>query len=152
MEDFKAASVDDSSFRLDSRVQSFRLYPPVRWRDVPLNLLLLVLVLLVLTGFNFAASKLLGFLDRDVLLVLIGICAGFQLAIWFVRFRNHSRSGRGQGTTPAGAYLVSDRVRALAADPSRKIEAIRLLQEDSGLGLAEAKAAIEELIRSAVKK
>ncbi len=152
MEGFNSDSTEDRSFLLDNRVKSFRLYPPVGWKDLPLNLLLFVLVLLLLTGFNFAASKLLGFLSRDALLVLICICAGLQLAIWFVRFKKHSRSGRGQGTTPAGSYSVSDRVRTVAADPSRKIEAIRLFQEESGLGLAEAKEAVEELIRSSSKR
>ena len=74
--------MDDRSFHLDNQVKSFRLYPPIRWKDVPLNLLLLALVVLLLTGFNFAASKLLNFLNRDALLVLIGLCVGFQLAVW----------------------------------------------------------------------
>jgi hypothetical protein len=92
MESIQSDSANDRSFQLDNRVKSFRLYPPIRWKDLPLNLLLLVLVLLLLTGFNFAASKLLGFLNREALLVLIGLCVGFQLAIWILRYRNHFRS------------------------------------------------------------
>jgi len=152
MESIQSDSVNDRSFQLDNRVKSFRLYPPIRWKDLPLNFLLLVLVLLLLTGFNFAASKLLGFLNREVLLVLIGLCVGFQLAIWILRYRNHFRSRHVQESKQAGARLVSDRVQAVAADPSRKIEAIRLFQEESGLGLAEAKEAVEELIRSSSKR
>jgi ribosomal protein L7/L12 len=37
----------------------------------------------------------------------------------------------------------SDRVRQLAADPSKKISAIKALREETGMGLKEAKDAIE---------
>jgi ribosomal protein L7/L12 len=43
---------------------------------------------------------------------------------------------------------VSDRVKELAADPARKIEAIKLLREETGAGLAEAKDAVEAYQRS----
>jgi ribosomal protein L7/L12 len=38
---------------------------------------------------------------------------------------------------------MSDRVKELATDPSRKIEAIKLYREETGAGLAEAKEAVE---------
>jgi hypothetical protein len=38
---------------------------------------------------------------------------------------------------------LSDRVRGLADDPARKIEAIKAYREETGAGLAEAKAAVE---------
>ena len=44
---------------------------------------------------------------------------------------------------PGGPVPLSERVKEAARDPARKIEAIRLLREESGLGLAEAKAAVE---------
>jgi ribosomal protein L7/L12 len=44
---------------------------------------------------------------------------------------------------PAEPVPLSDRVKEAARDPARKIEAIRLLREETGLGLAEAKAAVE---------
>jgi ribosomal protein L7/L12 len=43
-----------------------------------------------------------------------------------------------QGTLP-----LSDRVKELAADPGRKIEAIKAYREETGAGLAEAKKAVE---------
>ena len=43
---------------------------------------------------------------------------------------------------------VSDRVKELARDPSRKIEAIKVYREETGVGLREAKAAVEDFIRS----
>jgi Ribosomal protein L7/L12 C-terminal domain len=146
MESFSSGSTDDRSFRLDSRTKSFRLYPPVRWKDVPLGLLLLVLVVVLLTGINFAASKLLGFLNRETLLVIIGVCVGFQLAIWILRYRSQRASAQRVESRNAGLGPVSDRVRVLASDPNRKIEAIKALQEETGLGLAEAKAAVEAIM------
>lgn len=41
----------------------------------------------------------------------------------------------------------SDDVKALAADPKKKIEAIRAYRQQSGAGLREAKEAIERLSR-----
>jgi hypothetical protein len=38
---------------------------------------------------------------------------------------------------------LSDRVRQLADDPARKIEAIKVYREETGASLAEAKAAVE---------
>ena len=45
--------------------------------------------------------------------------------------------------TPGG---LSEEVKALADDPARKIEAIKLLREQTGLGLKEAKDAVEAYI------
>lgn len=45
-------------------------------------------------------------------------------------------------------YSPSDRVKQLAADPKRKLEAIKAYREESGLGLREAKRIVEELIES----
>ena len=41
----------------------------------------------------------------------------------------------------------SDDVKALAADPKKKIEAIRAYRQQSGAGLREAKEAVERLSR-----
>ena len=43
---------------------------------------------------------------------------------------------------------LSDRVKELAADPARKIAAIKVLREETGAGLAEAKSAVEAYQRS----
>ncbi|HEV2947777.1 MAG TPA: ribosomal protein L7/L12 [Gemmataceae bacterium] len=43
---------------------------------------------------------------------------------------------------------LSDRVKQLAADPKRKIEAIKAYREETGVGLAEAKEAIEAFTSS----
>ena len=52
------------------------------------------------------------------------------------------------GLTSPPLYSPSDRVKQLAADPKRKIEAIKAFREESGLGLSEAKRIIEEHIAS----
>jgi ribosomal protein L7/L12 len=43
---------------------------------------------------------------------------------------------------------LSDRVKQMAADPNRKIEAIKAYREETGAGLAEAKEAIEAFTNS----
>lgn len=43
---------------------------------------------------------------------------------------------------------MSDEVKRLARDPPAKIAALKLHREETGLGLAEAKADVEEFIKS----
>jgi ribosomal protein L7/L12 len=47
---------------------------------------------------------------------------------------------------PPLAHEPSERVKQIAANPRKKIEAIRAFREETGLGLKEAKAIIEEVI------
>jgi exopolyphosphatase/pppGpp-phosphohydrolase len=44
--------------------------------------------------------------------------------------------------------VLSDRVKEMARDPSRKIEAIKVYREETGAGLAEAKEIVEAFIQS----
>jgi hypothetical protein len=44
--------------------------------------------------------------------------------------------------------VLSDRVKELARDPNRKIEAIKAYRDETGAGLAEAKGTIEAFIDS----
>jgi ribosomal protein L7/L12 len=53
---------------------------------------------------------------------------------------------RHSGIDAAEGSPLSDRVKALADDPARKIEAIKVYREETGAGLAEAKAAVEAYI------
>ena len=46
------------------------------------------------------------------------------------------------------SFGLSERVRELARDPSRKIEAIKVYREETGAGLKDAKDAVEALIDS----
>ena len=52
------------------------------------------------------------------------------------------------GVDPRQGPLLSDRVKQLAMDPGRKIEAIKVYREETGAGLAEAKEAIEAFARN----
>ena len=55
---------------------------------------------------------------------------------------------RHHGVDPTQGLPLSDRVKQLAADPGRKIEAIKVYCEETGAGLAEAKEAIESFTNS----
>ena len=46
------------------------------------------------------------------------------------------------------SFAISDRVKEIARDPGRKIEAIKAYREETGQGLYEAKQAVEEYISS----
>ncbi len=43
---------------------------------------------------------------------------------------------------------LSERVKEIARDPTRKIEAIKFYREETGASLAEAKQAVEDYIRT----
>ncbi len=58
------------------------------------------------------------------------------------------RIARQLGVDVLSPGVLSDRVKELASDPSNKIEAIKVFREETGAGLAEAKAAVEQYIRS----
>jgi hypothetical protein len=55
---------------------------------------------------------------------------------------------RHHGVDPTQGLPLSDRVKQLAADPLRKIEAIKAYREETGAGLAEATEAIESFLNS----
>jgi hypothetical protein len=55
---------------------------------------------------------------------------------------------RHHGVDPTQGLPLSERVKQLADDPSRKIEAIRVYREETGAGLAGAKEAVEAYIHS----
>ena len=47
---------------------------------------------------------------------------------------------------PINKRPLSDRVKQLAGDPAKKIQAIKVYREETGAGLAEAKEAVESFI------
>ena len=53
-----------------------------------------------------------------------------------------------QGLDPFAPPVLSELAKRLAADPARKIAAIKLVREETGAGLAEAKAAVEAHLQS----
>jgi len=67
------------------------------------------------------------------------------------RWELNSSSGI-PGTAPSAKTPqrspVSDRVREIAIDPTRKIEAIKIHRDETGVSLEEAKAAVESVLNS----
>jgi ribosomal protein L7/L12 len=53
---------------------------------------------------------------------------------------------RHSGIDTGHGSALSERVKDLARDPARKIEAIKTYREETGAGLAEAKTAVEAYI------
>ena len=48
---------------------------------------------------------------------------------------------------PLAEVQLSERVQALARDPSRKVEALKAYRQETGAGLREAKEAIEAFLK-----
>jgi ribosomal protein L7/L12 len=84
-----------------------------------LTVLLCVVILSVLLTL-YQLSRELGRIDRKV-----------------TRIATHL------GVDATAPLPLSDRVKELARDPARKIEAIKVYREETGVGLAEAKEAVE---------
>ena len=59
-----------------------------------------------------------------------------------------TRIAHAMGIDATKPLPMSDRVKELARDPGRKIEAIKVHREETGAGLAEAKTAVEAYIAS----
>jgi hypothetical protein len=79
----------------------------------------------------------------------------FALAIyytanaWFKHRERMAKIERGiDPDQPLTTQPPSDRVKQLARDPARKIEAIKVYREETGAGLAEAKLAVESFANS----
>jgi ribosomal protein L7/L12 len=89
-------------------------------------------------------------------MVAIGIAAALGLFALLARQQQRLKALEQQmsaltrhlGLAPPVTYTPSERVKQLAADPKKKIQAIKVFREESGLGLREAKTIIEELIAS----
>ena len=95
------------------------------------------------SGVNIVVGLGLSFVNQDTVLVIFGVTLGYLAGVWVGAKRSFaSASLRGESCTKELVEL-SDRVRAIADEPERFIEAIKAYQEESGVGLAAAKSAIE---------
>jgi hypothetical protein len=87
-----------------------------------------------------------------LVVVVVILVAGVSYGNMTARLRGIERKLnallRHQGVDPTRGLPLSDRVKELASDPQRKIQAIKAYCEETGAGLAEAKEAIEEFIHS----
>jgi hypothetical protein len=70
--------------------------------------------------------------------------ASFVMAMVYMVQVSRAVQARGAGSKAA----LSDRVKEIASDPSRKIEAIQAYREETGASLADAKEAVESFISS----
>jgi hypothetical protein len=70
--------------------------------------------------------------------------ASFVLAMTYVAQASLGARGSGSGRRAA----LSERVKEIASDPSRKLEAIQAYREETGASLADAKEAVEAFIDS----
>ncbi len=84
------------------------------------------------------------------------VCYSLLVLIWMgsinARLRGIERKLnallRHHGVDPTQGLPLSDRVKQLAADPGRKIEAIKVYREETGASLVEAKEAVEAFIKN----
>jgi hypothetical protein len=98
----------------------------------------------------------LEFSDFSVIALIVILFAGGGAACTFLRAPDASRLARLERkldallghlnvvyVDPASPERLSEEVRRIANDPARKIEAIKLHREQTGLGLKDAKDAVE---------
>ena len=89
---------------------------------------------------------------------LVGLAVGIALAMLVSYLDTKARVARIEsklnlllrhsGIDVTKGLPLSDRVKELARHPTRKIQAIKVYREETGAGLAEAKAAVEAYIHS----
>jgi hypothetical protein len=82
-----------------------------------------------------------------ILLVVLVTCGTIITRIRGVE-RKLNALLRHHGVDPTLGLPLSDRVKEIATDPSRKIEAIKVYRDETGVGLAEAKEAVEMFMNS----
>ena len=84
----------------------------------------------------------------DTAAFILALLALFFVILLHLRVnRLESQSGPPSQVTPYDPASISERVRELAKDASRKIEAIKVLRTETGLSLYEAKRVVEQLAR-----
>jgi ribosomal protein L7/L12 len=78
---------------------------------------------------------------------MIAACAFFMVAVLVNIYDKLDQiAKRMQRFGSANRKPLSERVKLLAGDPAKKIEAIKVYRDETGAGLAEAKEAVEEFI------
>jgi ribosomal protein L7/L12 len=69
---------------------------------------------------------------------------------WFTHRERMAKIAQGidpdRKDQPLRRQPLSERVKQLAGDPARKIEAVKAYREETGAGLAEAKEAVESFL------
>jgi len=84
-----------------------------------------------------------------VLIIVVAVASAQDSAARTARIeRKLNLLIRHAGIDPLQGLPLSERVKEIASDPARKIEAIKLYREESGASLKEAKDAVEAFINS----
>jgi hypothetical protein len=139
---------DRGSFQLDPKAKSFRM-TGFRWYDAPVLLLSLVIAVCWQTGVNAFFSSGSSFLHQDTAPVIFGLTLGYLLGVCIGTFRSKASAHPQASDTWPQTLELSARVKAIADQPERFIEAIKVCREETGAGLAEAKAAVEAYVHRA---
>jgi hypothetical protein len=100
----------------------------------------MVVVVGVTAGLGYVFDRVSRVLPPNVRLIAIGFAIGFLVGLRV--------SAWATDRTPLTMKPLSDRVKEIARDPARKIEAIKVHREETGAGLVEAKAAVEAYFRT----
>lgn len=89
---------------------------------------------------------------------ILGLSVSIALMVLSAHLNTRSRIARiehkvnlllkANGIEVVKGLPLSDRVKEIARDPARKIEAIKTYREETGAGLADAKEAVEAHINS----
>lgn len=141
--------VNEGSFFHDPNAKSFRL-TGFQWRDAPALIIGLTMSFLLLTGMNLLWMGLQVALPAEALWLLLGGSIGYFLAVWIRRpalvVASSQPQRAGREYNPASQLIgLSDSVKAMV-DAGRKLEAVKLHMEQNGLGIHEAKDAVESYI------
>lgn len=136
---------DRKSFQYDADAKSFQM-TGFRWIDAPILFFSLLLTFCLMTGINLFAAVGLAFLNREVLLVLLGLTLGYLAGVCIGSMRSQVRRLPSPMFDDRKDVSLSERVKLIADDPHRKLDAIKAHLEETGISLGEAKRAVEEYI------
>jgi hypothetical protein len=133
---------DRASFQLDPKAKSFQM-TGFRWSHAPSLLASLAFYFLGPAVIAFGLS----FLNNGASLIILSLALSYLAVRWFGKWRSDVPGQLPPRDTLSESFLLSERVKAIADDPDRVIEAIKAYREESGAGLADAKSAVEAYVR-----
>lgn len=139
-----AGKIGNRDFQLDLDAKSFRL---MGFRMVHARVLLFVsmLSLCLLSTINLTVGFDAALLSHDAWLFMFGLTLGYVAGV-LIGIRRAEAPALQPAATSSQVIPLSDRVKTIADDPHRKLEAVKLYLEESGASLVQAKVAVETYI------